>query len=104
MPLNCFDPTFRRFEENVLSEANRPGIAVFGMKSLAGSGEMVRKGGVIAEEGLRYCHEPSRCHDHRRANEIKALRDRCRPEAADGRYELFKMTKRYDGDEGRKVH
>src|ERR1035437_1716567 len=54
MPLNCFDATFRSFEQQVLPEANRRGIAPLGMKSLGGSGEMVRKGGFRVEEGLRY--------------------------------------------------
>ena len=42
MPLNCFDATFRSFETHVLPQATRRGIAVLGMKSLGGSGEMVR--------------------------------------------------------------
>src|SRR6202163_743712 len=54
MPLNCFDATFRSFETQVLPEATRRGIAVLGMKSMGGSGEMVRHGGVTAEQGLRY--------------------------------------------------
>jgi aryl-alcohol dehydrogenase-like predicted oxidoreductase len=36
MPLNCFDATFRSFEQTVLPEANRRGIAPLGMKSLGG--------------------------------------------------------------------
>src|ERR1700723_3818546 len=54
MPLNCLDATFRSFETRVLPEAARRGIAVLGMKSLGGSGELVRHGVVTAEEGLRY--------------------------------------------------
>ena len=54
MPLNCFDATFRSFETQVLPEATRRGIAALGMKSLGGSGEMVRHGGITAEQGLRY--------------------------------------------------
>ncbi len=54
MPLNCFDATFRSFEKQVLPEANRRGIAPLGMKSMGGSGEMVRNGGVTAAEALRY--------------------------------------------------
>jgi len=38
------------------------------------------------------------------AAEMQALRDRCRGLAADGRYELFKTTKKYDGDLGRQQH
>jgi aryl-alcohol dehydrogenase-like predicted oxidoreductase len=125
MPLNCFDATFRSFERNVLPEAIRQGIAPLGMKSLGGSGEMVRKGGVTAEEGLRYAmslpvavtisgmETPevlsqnlaiARGFKAFTASEMDALRARCRRDAADGRYELFKTTKKYDGDEGRKCH
>lgn len=125
MPLNCFDATFRSFETQVLPEANRQGLAPLGMKSLGGSGEMVRHGGVTAEEGLRYAMSlpvavtisgmeapevlqqnlaVARGFQPLSANEMQALRDRCKYEAADGRYELFKTTKKYDGDEGRKVH
>jgi aryl-alcohol dehydrogenase-like predicted oxidoreductase len=125
MPLNCFDATFRSFEQNVLPEANRRGMAVFGMKSLGGSGEMVKKGGVTAEEGLRYAmslpvsvtisgmESPevlrqnlaiARGFKPLPASSMDALRTRCKSDAADGRYELFKTTKKYDGDEGRKTH
>ena len=54
MPLNCCDATFRSFETHVLPEATRRGIAVLGMKSLGGSGELVRHGAVTPEQGLRY--------------------------------------------------
>jgi hypothetical protein len=36
--------------------------------------------------------------------EMKALRDRTRVAAGDGRYELFKMTTLYDGKVGREQH
>jgi len=36
--------------------------------------------------------------------EMNALRERCRQLALDGRFELFKTTKIYDGDEGRQQH
>ena len=35
---------------------------------------------------------------------MQALRDRCRPQAADGHLELFKMTVKYDGKLGREQH
>ena len=53
MPLNCCDATFRSFETHVLPEANRRGLAVLGMKSLGGSGELVRHGAVTPHDGLR---------------------------------------------------
>ncbi|MCU1271103.1 MAG: Aldo/keto reductase [Acidobacteriaceae bacterium] len=125
MPLNCFDATFRSFEKQVLPEATRRGIAVLGMKSLGGSGEMVRHGGVTAEQGLRYAMslpvattisgiESMEVLDQNlavatnfqpfSAAELQELRDQCHQFAADGRYELFKMTTKYDGKVGREQH
>jgi len=125
MPLNCFDASFRSFETQVLPEANRRGLAVLGMKSLGGSGEMVRHGGISAEEGLRYAMslpvattisgmdsmEVLEQNLKVAVNfqpftlvELKELRDRCKLLAADGRFELFKMTTKYDGKVGREQH
>jgi len=50
MPLNCFDATFRSFDQRVLPELNRRGIAPLGMKSIGGSGEMITNGDVGREE------------------------------------------------------
>lgn len=125
MPLNCFDATFRSFEKEVLPELNRRGIAPLGMKSLGGSGEIVRKGGASVTEALSYAMSlpvavtisgmetpevleqnlsVARGFRPLSAAAMEAVRNRCREEAADGRYELFKTTKKYDGDEGRKQH
>src|ERR1700751_2085048 len=54
MPLNCLDSTFRSFETKVLPEVNRRNMAALGMKSLGGSGELVREGAVVVTMGLRY--------------------------------------------------
>ncbi len=125
MPLNCFDATFRSFETNVLPELNRRGIAPLGMKSLGGSGEMVSKGAVTVKEALSYAMSlpvattisGMNSVDVLRQNlaimqdfhplssaEMQRLRDRCRPDAADGHLELFKTTTKYDGDVGREQH
>ncbi len=125
MPLNAFDATFRSFETQVLPEANKRGIAVLGMKSLGGSGEMVTHGAITAHEGLRYAMslpvattisgmdslavleqnlEVARGFQPMAVQDMQALRDRVRQFAADGRYELFKTTKKYDGDVGRQQH
>ena len=125
MPLNCFDATFRSFETQVLPEATRRGIAALGMKSLGGSGEMVRHGGITADQGLRYAMslpvattisgiDSMEVLDQNlaiasnfqpySAAEMEDLRDRCRQFAADGRYELFKMSTKYDGKVGREQH
>jgi predicted aldo/keto reductase-like oxidoreductase len=125
MPLNCLDATFRSFETNVLPEANRRGIAALGMKSLGGSGELVREGAVVVTMGLRYAMslpvavtvsgidslgvlhqnlEVARGFQPFSAAEMQTIRDGCRSGAADGHMELFKTTKKYDGDLGREMH
>ncbi len=125
MPLNCCDATFRSFETQVLPEANRRGLAVLGMKSLGGSGELVKFGAVSAEQGLRYAmslpvattisgidsmevldQNLRVAINFRRldASAMQALREQCRHPAADGHLELFKMTTKYDGKVGREQH
>src|SRR6185437_375894 len=125
MPLNCFDAGFRSFETHVIPEAARRGIAVLGMKSLGGSGEMVTHGAITAAEGLRYAMSlpvtttisgmdslqvlqqnlaVARGFTPMSAAEMQSLRDRVRAYAADGRFELFKTTKKYDGEIGREQH
>jgi uncharacterized protein len=125
MPLNCCDATFRSFETQVLPEANRRGMAALGMKSLGGSGELVKLGAVTAEQGLRYAMslpvattisgiDSMQVLDQNLrvaanfqplvAAEMQRLRDQCRIAAADGHLELFKMTTKYDGKVGREQH
>ena len=125
MPLNCCDATFRSFETQVLPEATRKGIAALGMKSLGGSGELVRHGVVTPEQGLRYAMslpvattisgvDTMQVLDQNlkvainlqplASNEMQSLREQCRFLAGDGRYELFKVTTKYDGKVGREQH
>jgi uncharacterized protein len=125
MPLNAFDASFRSFETQVMPEANKRGIGVLGMKSLGGSGEMVTNGAITAQEGLRYAMslpvgttisgmdsigvleqnlEVARGFQPMSASEMQALRERVKVYAADGRFELFKTTKKYDGAVGREQH
>src|SRR3954462_14731598 len=54
MPLNVFDSQFHSFEQQVLPELNRRGIAALGMKPICGHGEPVIKGVLTGEEALRY--------------------------------------------------
>jgi predicted aldo/keto reductase-like oxidoreductase len=125
MPLNCFDASFRSFEQNILPELNRRGIAPLGMKSFGGSGEMLRHGDVTPKEALSYAMslpvavtisgvetlevlhqnlEIARGFQPFEASGMESLRQRCRPIAADGHNELFKMTVKYDGAVGREQH
>src|SRR5579871_327296 len=125
MPLNCFDATFRSFEQQVLPELQRRGIAALGMKSLGGDGQPIQYGVVKAEEALRYamslpvattiCGVDSLDVLHQNVGiargfkpmlpqEMQALRERCRLASGDGHLELFKTTKKYDGKVGREQH
>src|ERR1700735_247409 len=125
MPLNCLDATFRSFETHVMPEANRRGIAVLGMKSMGGSGEIVTHGAATPSDALRYAMSLpvattisgmdslgvleqnlgiAKGFQPMKPEEMQALRDRVKGFAADGRFELFKTTKKYDGDVGRQQH
>ena len=125
MPLNCFDATFRSFEQQVLPEALKRGMAPLGMKSMSGGGQPVQKGVVKAEEALRYAMSlpvavtisgidslavlrqnlaMARGFQPLSAEEMQALRDRCAKEAGDGHLELYKSTTHYDAKVGREQH
>lgn len=125
MPLNAFDFNFRSFEAQVLPELNRLGIAALGMKPLSGSGDPITKGAITAEEALRYAmslpvattitgmEKPgvlqqnvdiARRFRPMQAAEMEALRGRVRSAAADGRFELYKVSLKYDNPEARMSH
>src|ERR1700735_2099399 len=108
MPLNCFDATYRSFEQQVLPELQRRGIAALGMKSLGGDGQPIQYGVVRAEEALRYamslpvattiCGVDSLDVLHQNVGiargfkpmspkEMQALRERGRPASGDGHLE-----------------
>ena len=124
MPLNPLDPGFRSFETNVLPAANRRGIAVLGMKSMGGSGELISKGAFTPSEALSYAmslpvattisgidsmevlnQNLAILRDFKplSADRMQALRDHGK-EFGDGRYELYKSTLKYDSDLGRGQH
>lgn len=125
LPLNVLDGTFRSFEQKVLPELERQGIAAIGMKSMGGVGDMVKAGVVTAEEALRYAmslpvatlvsgiDSPEVLHQNLKvarnfvpmpADEMQALRTRCAVAAGDGRYELYKVTAKHEGPIGRAQH
>ena len=125
MPLNCFDATFRSFEQRVLPELLRRGIAPIGMKSMGGEGDAVRKKAVTAQEALAYAMSlpvattisgidslrvlrqnlgVARGFTPLTAKQMTALRARCADLAADGRFELYKTTAKHEGPVARKQH
>lgn len=125
MPLNVFDGTYRSFEKQVLPVLLKRSIAALGMKSMGGGGQPVLKGVVTAEEALRYAMSlpvattisgidslavlrqnlaVARDFKPYSADEMEALRRRCASAAGDGHLELYKSTKKYDGNIGREQH
>jgi predicted aldo/keto reductase-like oxidoreductase len=125
MPINPFDPGFWSFEKNVLPVAVSKGMAVFGMKSMSGSGESIVQGALTPTEALSYAMSVpgvsttvsgmdsmqvldqnlailANFHplDEPQMNALRAHGARFN----DGRFELFKSSVKYDGDVGRQQH
>ena len=124
LPLNGFDATFRSFENTVLPELKKQGIAPLGMKSF-GAGEAVKHKAVTAADALRYAMslpvtttisgidsmrvlrqnlEIARAFTPMSKSQMERYRRRNAARAADGRYELYKTTAQHDGIEGREQH
>ena len=102
------------------------GIAALGMKPLSGHGEAITNGEITAEEALRYAMSlPDRHSHHWHGNprhpppklknrsrfptydsdaEMNALRDRLKTVSGDGRYELYKLSLKYDNPQARMAH
>jgi len=125
MPLNVFDATFRSFERLVLPVLLERGIAPLGMKSMCGEGVPVKKRVVKPEEALRYAMSlpvaatvsgidslrvlrqnlaVARGFKPFTEKQMQGLRQRCAGAAADGRFELYKTSKAFDGPPGRAQH
>jgi aryl-alcohol dehydrogenase-like predicted oxidoreductase len=125
MPLNAFDGNFRSFETQVLPELNRRGIAALGMKPLNGHGEAIMKGAITAVDALKYAMslpvtttitgmekleilrqnvEIARNFQPLQAAEMQGLRDQVKSVARDGRFELYKVSLKFDNPEARLTH
>jgi aryl-alcohol dehydrogenase-like predicted oxidoreductase len=125
MPINAFDPSFRSFEREVLPVAVQKGMAVFGMKSMGGSGEPIVQGALTPTEALSYAMSIPGVsttisgmdsmavldQNLQILSNFKPLDDRQMDALRthgrkfnDGRYELFKSSVKYDGDLGREQH
>src|SRR6202046_4165702 len=124
MPLNPLDPAFRSFENSVLPVVRQRGMAIVGMKSMGGSGELISKGAFTPSEALSYAMslpvattisgmDSMEVLDQNLAilrdfkplstDQMHALRDQGQ-QFNDGRYELYKSTLKYDSDLGRSQH
>ena len=125
MPLNVMDVHYRSFQRNVLPILLQRNIGVLAMKSLGGSGNIVSKAGVPVEDALRYVlslpistlvsgidSEKVLDQNLKIVREFKPLtaEEKTRIEqstvkvAGDGRFELFKSSKMFDGPVHRKQH
>jgi aryl-alcohol dehydrogenase-like predicted oxidoreductase len=125
MPLNPFDANFRSFEQMVLPELIKRGIAPLGMKPISGHGDPVEKGVFTAKELLSYAMslpvattitgveeltilkqnlEIAQGFTPLSADEMQKLRDRAKPYAGDGKFELYKTSLKFDNPEARLAH
>jgi aryl-alcohol dehydrogenase-like predicted oxidoreductase len=125
LPLNCFDATFRSFEREVLPVLQAQGIAAIGMKSLGGDARQVSAGVVTAKAALAYAMSlpvatvvsgidsprvlaqnlsVARGFKPLTGRACEMLRKRVASVAADGRFELYKTSAKFDGVEARRVH
>ncbi len=125
MPLNVMDAHYRSFQKQVLPELNRRGIGVLAMKSLGGNGNIVKEGGVPVEDALKYVlslpistlvsgidSEKVLDQNLKIVRDFKPLSEDERSQvdakykkvAGDGRFELFKSSKTFDGPIHRKQH
>ena len=125
MPLNPFDANFHSFEQKVLPVLLERGIAPLGMKPIGGHGEPVQKGVFTASELLHYAMslpvattisgvsempileqnlQIAQSFQPLSAEAMQALRDRAKPYAGDGRFELYKTSIKFDNPEARIAH
>jgi aryl-alcohol dehydrogenase-like predicted oxidoreductase len=126
MPLNPFDAGFAHsFEKQVLPELLKRGIAPLGMKSMGGTAGAIKKGVLTGEEALRYAMslpvtvtisgmesmavlkqnlKIAQGFQPLAAGAMDAIRKKCAPFAADGRFEPYKVSLKYDNPETRMPH
>ena len=126
MPINIMDAHFRSFQKEVVPVCLKKNVGVIGMKGLGGGeGRFVAKAGLSVEECYRYCLSLpiasqicgigsmeqlktdigiARSFKPMSDGEQKTLHSRIRDVASDGRHELFKSTKNFDGPHHRRQH
>ncbi len=128
MPINVMDAHYRSFQKEVVPECLKKNVGVIGMKGLGGGGtqgRLVAAAGLTPQECYRYClslpvasqvvgmismeqlkQNIAIARDFRpmTSAEREALLARVKEEAGDGRHELFKSTKNFDGPHHRRQH
>jgi predicted aldo/keto reductase-like oxidoreductase len=125
MPINILDAHYESFEKEIVPLCHAQGIAVIGMKSMAG-GHLLRSGADITPaEALRYAMsqdistiisgmpsltqleqnlDVARNFTPMTTAEQDDLRARSAAAAVDGVFEPFKTTRQFDANEGRVAH
>ncbi len=128
MPINVMDAHYRSFQNEVVPVCVRKNTGVIGMKGLAGGypqGRLPGQAGLSVDECYRYClslpitvqvmginsmeqlkQDVALARDFHpmSQSETQALLARVEEEAGDGRHELFKSTKQFDGPHHRRQH
>ena len=128
MPINVMDPHFRSFIREVVPDCLKKNVAVIGMKGLGGGmpqGRFLSHASLTSDECYRFCLSQQiavqvvgiNTMQHLKQNvalarafkplspeESRQLTSRVKDVAGDGRHELFKSTKAYDGPHHRKQH
>jgi predicted aldo/keto reductase-like oxidoreductase len=125
MPVNVLDVSYRSFVSGVIPRAAARGMAVIGMKSLGGAGQLVLRAGIAVEDCLRFalsqpittlvCGMESTAdvdQNLRVARDFRPMSDaeqqtlaaRTRAVAGDGRYEWYKTTQHFDSTTHRYQH
>lgn len=128
MPINVLDAHYRSFQKEVVPVCLKKNVGVIGMKGLAGGypdGRIPSKAGVSVDECYRFCLSLpiasqvvginsmeqlkqdvalARAFQPMPEAEKNALLSRVKDVAGDGRHELFKSTKVFDGPHHRKQH
>lgn len=128
MPINVMDAHYRSFQKEVVPVCLKKNVGVIGMKGLAGGhpqGRLIEKMGLTADECYRFCLSLpvasqvvgittmaqlkqdvalARAFKPMPDAEKNALISKVKDSAGDGRHELFKSAKDFDGPHHRKQH
>jgi len=126
MPVNVMDPHYRSFIKEVIPVCLKKNVGVLGMKGLGGGdGRCISNVGMTSDECYRFSlSQPvaaqvmgittlaqltqdvalARSFKPLSSAETKTLLSRVQDVAGDGRHELFKSTKVFDGPHHRKQH
>jgi uncharacterized protein len=126
MPINVCDYFFRSFLHHVVPQCHQQGTGVIGMKSLGGGNGIIPNSGLVsAKDCLRFALsqpisavvtgmtsqrdlnqalEVAREFKPMSADEQAAILAKLKEVSADGRHELFKTSKQFDGPYHREQH